>query len=350
MTQLPPTMTAAVFTAYGDIDNVVSVREDIPLPRNLGKNEVLIEVKAAAINPVDWKMIKGSIEMIMSSQWPKGVGFDFSGVIVDKHASCTRLNVGDHVWGMLHFTNTGSCAKYLKTNADVVGLKPKSIDFKEAASIPLVALTSWQALYSQAKIAQGNRVLVLGASGGTGAAAVQIAKAAGAYVAGTCSAKNVELVKQLGADEVIDYTAQNWWEVLSGAQYDIIYDTVGGYDTWTNSWRVLKSNGDFVTIAGDTQEDKLDVSGIFKTVGRVASRKFWSLISTPGYHNFTTSTNFGDLDKISKLVEEGKLKALIDSEYALKDTLAALQRNKTQRSVGKVVVNIDKIADDEVKQ
>jgi alcohol dehydrogenase len=333
-------MIAAVFGAYGDVNNVVSVRADIPVP-TITSDQVLVKVKAAAVNPVDWKMIKGSMEMILSNLWPKGIGFDFSGEIVKVGSSCARIKVGDLVWGMTHFTGTGTCAQYLAIPEKYVGIKPESLDWAEAASVPLVALTSWQALNRQVQVTQGMKVLVLGASGGTGAAAVQIAKSAGAFVAGTCSSKNVEVVKTLVADLVIDYTTQNWWDVLSGQEYDIVYDTVGGYDSWTHSHSVLKKNGNFVTIAGDVQGDKMNVFNITQMVAKVASRKFWSLISTPGYHYFATSTGYEDLNQVKALVDAGKLTALVDSKYPLSKTADALLRNKTMRAVGKVVVEID---------
>eukprot|EP00475_Leptophrys_vorax_P018629 TRINITY_DN2550_c0_g1_i1.p1 TRINITY_DN2550_c0_g1~~TRINITY_DN2550_c0_g1_i1.p1 ORF type:complete len:363 (-),score=105.22 TRINITY_DN2550_c0_g1_i1:93-1139(-) len=334
-------MTAAVFTHYDSPENNVQIQTDYPTPKTLEAGQVLVKVKAAAINPVDWKIMKGNMAMLLSSTFPKGIGFDFAGTVVAVGSGCNRMKAGDDVYGMGHFSETGTCAEYYRTWEKYLSIKPANIGFKQAAAIPLVALTSWQALYSQATVAEGNRVLVLGASGGTGLAAVQIAKAANARVVGVCSGKNAELVTSHGADEVIDYTQQNWWDVLRGQEFDIVYDTVGGYETWTNSWHVLKKNGHFVTICGDSQEKPMSVGEIVGTVSRVAGRKFWSMFSTPNYYNFATSTNFQDLDKISALVADNKFKLPLDSEYSLNQTADALLRNKTSRAVGKVIVVVD---------
>jgi NADPH:quinone reductase-like Zn-dependent oxidoreductase len=241
-------MRAAVYREFGEVDKILNIESDTTVP-TIEADEVLVKVEATSINPFDWKRAKGLFQLV-SKKLPFIPLEDISGVVVQVGSNCQRLRVGDKVFGKTK--GGGAAAEYCAISECLVAQKPYTLSHEEAGSIPLAGLTALQAL-KKGKIKTGQKVLILGGSGGVGSLAVQIGKAHGAYVAATCSTKNVQWVRDhLGADQVIDYTQQDWVQVLKGQEFDIVFDTVGG--GWNDANMVAKSGSHFVTIVGDTKE------------------------------------------------------------------------------------------------
>jgi len=231
-----------------------------------------------------------------------------------------------------------------------VSLKPKTLSHAEAAAVPLVALTSYQALTRQSGLKTGQKILVLGGSGGTGSFGVMLAKALGASeVAATCSSKNVDFVKSLGADKVIPYDQKQWAVELAGANYDVIFDTVGGKESYDNSFKVLKKGGVFTTIAGDKQGNDKDGKLDFKTAasvgGAVVGRKLASWFGSPSYQYFmldaASDKTRHELDHTTKLIDEGKVKVTIQKTYELKDVVSMWEESAGGRVRGKLTMKFD---------
>ncbi|HEY0244495.1 MAG TPA: NADP-dependent oxidoreductase, partial [Mucilaginibacter sp.] len=211
--------------------------EDIPVPIPAA-DEVLIKVYATSINPVDWKIREGQRKEKFPVNLPLTLGWDVSGVIEKMGNAVNNFKYGDEVYSRPDPTRNGTYAEYVVVKADLVSLKPKSVDHIQAASVPLAGLTAWQGLFQYGQLQAGQKVLIHAASGGVGTFAIQYAKAKGAYVIGTASESNIDFVKQLGADEVIDYKNEKFEDKLS--DIDLVLDTIGG-DTQKRSLKVLKN-------------------------------------------------------------------------------------------------------------
>jgi len=237
-------MKALVIRRYGN--NSVVQLESAPEPQ-LRPRDVLIEVHSASVNPIDFKIRAGKLKRIRQYPFPLILGCDVSGVVRKVGPQATRFKEGDPVFARLEKDRMGAFAELVAADQSVVAKKPKRVDHVHAAAIPLVALTSWQALAEEAKLNRGQKVLIHAGAGGVGSVAIPIAKHLGATVATTTSAKNVEYVKSLGADVVVDYTRQDFTQVLSN--YDAVFETLGGASE-TRSARVLKRGGVMVGIAG----------------------------------------------------------------------------------------------------
>lgn len=207
----------------------------------------MVEVVAASVNPVDLKIIEGKLKLILKYKMPLKVGSDFSGKVVKVGSNVKNYQVGDYVYGRVQKDRMGTFTNYLVVNEGDLALKPQNLTFEEAASLPLVALTSYQVLHEAMQIKPGDRVLIQAGSGGIGTVAIQLAKLAGAEVATTTSTKNVAFVKELGADHVIDYRKENFVEKLR--DYDYVFDTLGGQNL-ENAFKVVKPGGKVVTISG----------------------------------------------------------------------------------------------------
>jgi alcohol dehydrogenase len=317
---LPRGMKAAVLTQYveraEEIKDAVQFQEDFRVPC-IDDKQVLVRVHAAAINPVDYKFCFGRLRLILP-KLPWACGFDVAGRVVQVGAKCKRIKIGDRVMGMAYFRQTGSFAEYMAIPETNIALKPENATYAEAASLPLVGLTSYQALFDTARLEKGQKMLILGAAGGTGSIAVQLAASIGASrVVGTCSERNAEFVRGLGAHETIDYHSHNWWEALDGQDFDVIYDCVGGTELWTHSERVLKKGGIFVTIAGDLAAGKSTFPQLVLTGARLANRKFWSLFAGCRKYHFirTDAARSDQLDIIAQMVALGKIRPTVSSVY-----------------------------------
>ena len=320
-------MQAITLPQYGSPD--VLKFEDIPQP-TAADNQVLIKVHAAAVNPLDWHIMRADpflVRLTMGFFKPNDhrMGADFAGVIEAVGRNVTNVKVGDRVFG----ETMGAFAEYMTARADNVVKIPDNISFIEAAAIPVVGFTALQGLRDTGKIKAGDKVLVNGASGGVGSMAVQIAKAYGAEVTGVCSTRNLELVRSIGADAVIDYTREKI--TSNGKQYDLIYDAVGNLSVPTLQ-QALTPTGRAV-VAGLTT-----MAGMISLVirGKFVSKENGQWIGIMG----EAKPNQADLTFLANWLEAGKIKAIIDRSYPLKETPEAIRYLETKRARGKVIINI----------
>jgi len=239
-------------------------------------------------------------------------------------------------------TNCGACAEYVAISERCVAVMPKTTSYLEAASFPLIALTTVQGIGRYVR--DGTKILIIGGSSGVGSFAVQYAKAKGCYVSSTCSTKNLEMVSGLGADRVIDYTKENWGDLLAGGEYDVIFDCVGGIENWNSSSRVLKKKGNFVTIAGDVQ-DQMSVSRLFGIAGSWIGRNVMSLFNNPQYSYFTCNATRAhvQLIEVRQLIDGGFIKPVIDPEgiFTMDKLGDAFEKSMGGRTRGKIVIIID---------
>ncbi len=307
-------MRAAIINDYNAPVIVSNVkRPDLP------DDSVMVEVHAASVNPVDNYLRAGYLKGMLTLKFPYILGYDIAGLVIEAGKDVTKFAVGDAVFGRPNGMQAGTFAEYAAIKEVDLAKKPNNINFYEAASLPLVSLTAWQALVQRAHVKAGDKVLIHAGSGGVGSIGIQIAKSFGADVASTTSTPNVGIVKSLGADLVIDYKTQKFDDLIK--DYDIVLDTLGG-ETRTRSFPLLKKGGWLVSIVGE-----IDKSGIAETLG-VHQDAFFM---TPDGEQ---------LDEIAILVEQGKITPLIDRTYTLDQIQEALDYVQTGRAKGKVVIKI----------
>lgn len=307
-------MKAVQISSFGD-RSVLELNDiEIPTP---AANEVLIKVKCAAVNPVDWKIREGYLQPMLNHTLPLTLGWDVSGEVVAAGDQVTHLKPGDAVYSRPEITKNGSYAEYMTVVADEVAIKPGSLSWQQAAGVPLTALTAWQSLYELAKLAAGERVLIHAGSGAVGQFAIQLAKLRGAYVCTTTSSKNTDMVKSLGADRVIDYHEEDFSELRD---IDVVFDTIGG-DTLENSWKTLNKGGRLVSIAANPDEATAREHGV---------TAFFCFVQP----------NREQLDQLSELADAGKLIVNIDSEFGLDEVAKAHERSETGRAQGKIIINV----------
>lgn len=324
---------------YGD--NSVVRLMDLPVP-SLGDSEVLIQIKAASINPVDIKIRNGDLKFILPYRFPLILGNDCSGIVTAIGNKVLKFKVGDEVYTRPDKDRIGTLAQYIVAKESSVAKKPKNISFEEAASIPLVGLTSWQAFRERSSLRSGQRVFIPAGSGGVGTFAIQLAKYFGAYVITNTSTKNVEFVKSLGADEVIDYKAQDFSFVTS--DIDLVFDTMGG-DTQAKAFAILKRGGTLVSIVGPPTAVFAREFGLgmpMKAIATVLS--FWvhlkAALKGVRYVFLFMHPDGEVLQKIAKLIEDGAIKPVIDRVFKFENTDEAIAYVESGRARGKVVVSI----------
>lgn len=306
-------MKAAIIKKYGDKVQIV----DIPKPKLLA-DSVLIEVHAASINPIDNILRAGYMKDMLPISFPYIMGFDVSGVVKDVGDKVTKYTKGDEVYSRPNTLEAGALAEYIVVKEEDVAFKPAKLSHEEAASIPLAGLTAWQALVTMGKLQKGQKVLIQAGSGGVGTLAIQIAKHLGAEVATTTSAGNIEMVKNLGADVVIDYKTQKFEEELS--DYDLVFDLMGG-EILNKSFKVLKKGGRLVSIKGQ------DTDGLAEQYGvRFEAFFMWGSGEM--------------LTHLAQLIDSGVLKPTIDRSYSLQEIQEAYDYLQTGRAKGKVVIKV----------
>ncbi|KAF9164959.1 hypothetical protein BGX21_000734 [Mortierella sp. AD011] len=339
---LPKTMKAIQYTAPGKPADIFSFNETVPLPTVTGSN-ILVKVHASALNPVDWKLMKGGLPRFLMPKI-KVPCLDISGTVVATGPKAgKKFQIGDEVLAMLLFTHSGGLTEYTLVDESILAKKPKRWTFEQAAAWPLAAGTVWQALVDRGGIKKGDKVLINGASGGTGTIGVQVAKALGAYVVGVCSTANLELVKSIGADEVVDYKTTDVTEKYTNQDFDIIFDTVGSAEEiWAKRNTLMKPTANLIRIAA--RDDVFDSPLTLLAVGAdVGSKKVFSFLrSGPGYHLFTNHPNGDVLQNVIKVLDEAKAEPTIDSvyEFTLPSVLSAFERSQSGRAKGKIVVKI----------
>ncbi len=291
--------------------------EEVPTPEP-NDNEVLIKVYAAGINPVDWKIIEGHARERIPVKFPLIPGWDLAGVVEKVGKSVKNFNEGDEVFCKPELNMQGAYAEFIVVPESIVSIKPTNISFTDAASIPLAGLTAWQALFQYGHLKEGEKILIHAASGGVGSLAVQFAKTKGAYVIGTCSTDNVSFVKRLGADEVIDYTKENFEDELE--DLDMVFDTLGGEDQ-QKSISVLKSGGRIISIVSDEFEAEAKEKNI-------------------RLERFMASSNSEQLDEIAELIQQNSVVPVVSAVYSLEEASQALRLSKDGHVQGKLVLRV----------
>ncbi|KAF9943353.1 hypothetical protein BGZ67_000032 [Mortierella alpina] len=341
---LPKTQRSFHWTNPGKPAEVLSLDDSAPVPAISG-SDVLVKVHAAALNPVDWKLMRGGIVPRLLMPKVKVPGMDIAGTVVGVGPKASdRFHVGDKVMAMLNFAQSGALTEYTIVEASLLVKTPERWSFEQAAAWPLVATTVWKALVEYGKIKSGDKVLINGASGGTGTVGVQMAKALGAYVVGVCSTANVQLVKDLGADEVVDYKTTNVTEKYRNQDFDIVFDTVGSAaEIWANNKTLLKPTGNLIRISGP--DNTMDSPFTLLSAGvQIGSNKLVSFLKRgPGYHLFTALADGKILAKAVKTLDQvAKADPVIDSvsEFTLPAVLAAFDKSQTGRAKGKIVIKI----------
>ncbi len=312
-------MIAALIDRYGspDVFRIAETRDPA-----LGPTQVLVRVRASSVNPIDWKIRNGSLFFLTGLRFPKILGFDLAGEVVSSGANSSRFKPGDFVYARSDRKTGGAYAQLVAVGERALAPKPGNLSFREAAAIPLAGLTALQALRDKGGLRTGQKALVLGASGGVGVFAVQIAKALGAEVAAVCGTSNVDLVKSLGADRVIDYKTADVRRVAD--RFDVIFDAVGSYGALAMA-PLLEKRGRYVsTLPGPG----LIVAALTGLVSGKSAR-------------FIHVEPLGaDLEFLTSLAERGSFRPVIDSEFPLTEVAAAHRRSESKHARGKIVVNV----------
>lgn len=318
-------MKAILFTEYGSPDILRLMDIEIPTPKD---NEILVKVYATSANPADWHNMRGEPFLARLTNGlfkPKNprLGADLAGRVEAVGENVTQFKVGDDVFGGMALDGMGSFAEYVCTNENDLALKPAKLTFAQVASVPLAGYTALQGLRDKGQIRSGQKVLINGASGGVGTFAVQIAKSFGTEVTGVCSTRNLDMVRSIGADHVIDYTKKDFTK--NGQRYDLIFDAVGNRSV-SDLKRALNPNG-ICSVAGFTSMSRLFQIMLLggKNVGMMETAK----------------ANKKDLMIIKELLEAGKIVPVIDKTYPLSKTAEAIRYLETGRASGKVIIAVE---------
>lgn len=327
-------MKALQVNAYGEIKDSLAFNE-VAKP-NIQAKDLLIEVKAAAINPIDKVIILGYLKGMIPIPMPSTLAYDVSGIVVEIGADVKGFEIGDAVYSRVPQGQMGTLTQFVAVDNTVVAKKPENVSFEEAASIPLAGLTAFQCL-EHVGIKANDKVLIHAGSGGVGSFAIQYAKSKGAYVYTTTSTENVEWVKALGADRVIDYKKEDYKTIVTDA--DSVFDTLGK-EYSTDAFGVLKVGGRVVSIAGPMDEATAHAFGMAdyklpEDLAKVIETKKAS------YKFIWMHPSAEDLTTIKGLMEAGKIKAVIDTVYPFVESIAAFEHLATGRAKGKIVIKMN---------
>ena len=306
-------MKAAVFHEYEGPVEIAEVAKP-----ELQDSSVLVEVHAASLNPIDNILRAGYLRQMLELTFPHVKGYDVSGTVVEIGKNVKSVKIGDEVFARPNQMDAGSVAEFARIQEDELAIKPSNMTHEQAASVPLAGLTAWQALVTKGKIKGGSKVLIHAGSGGVGTLAIQIAKHFGAFVATTTSGKNAGLVKELGADLIINYTTQNFEDEVS--DYDLVIDTIGG-ETLVRSFKVLKKGGTMVSVKSQDNDNLAEKYGVHFE---------WFFMSPDGKM----------LSELAKLISQGTVKTVIDSIFRMNQAAEAFDRLATGRAKGKIVIAV----------
>jgi alcohol dehydrogenase len=315
-------MKSARIKGYGSTRDVIEIDQDSPVPKDPSEGKVLVKVNAAGVNPIDWKMSEGYLQQVMPIEFPATLGWDFSGIVEKTGAGVSDIKQGEEVYGQssVIIGGSGTFAEMALANADNIARKPITLSHEEAAGLPTVGVSAWQALVEIIGLSKGQKILIHGGAGGVGSIAIQLAKYIGAYVATTVSEKNKQFVKGLGADEIIDYKTQTFEDMLSH-DYDAVLDTVGG-ETYSRSFKILKKGSGIIvsTLEQPNQElmEKFGVKAIFE------------------FHQ----VNRERLTKLAQWVDQNYVHVEVDKTFPLDDAAKALDHQRIAHPRGKVVLAI----------
>ncbi len=311
-------MKAAQINAYGGSE-VVKINTNVVDPA-LSAGKVFIEIYAAGVNPADWKIREGYMQKMAPLQFPVTLGGDFSGIVKKVGEGVSDFKNGDEIYGQASVLGggSGSFAEFALANANTIAHKPKRVNHVEAAALPLAGVSALQGLIDHIKLRKGQKILIHGGAGGIGTFAIQIAKYLGAYVATTVSAEDVGYVKELGANEVINYKTQHFEDLLK--DYDAVFDTVGE-ETYERSFKILKKGGIIVSMLEQPHQDLTEQHGV-KAIAEYAQ---------------VTNEH---LSKLSELVDKGIIRVHVDETLPLEQATEALTHLQTKHVKGKVVLKI----------
>ena len=326
-------MIALQIISYGEINDSL-VFNELSKPA-VQSNDVLIEVKAAAINPIDKSIILGNLQGLLPIPLPSTSAYDVSGIVLEKGDGVSNFEIGDLVYSRVPHEQMGTLAEYVAVNSAAVSKKPGNISFEEAASVPLAGLTAFQSLEA-AGIKKDDRVLIHAGSGGVGSLAIQYAKAQGAFVYTTTSTTNLGWVKALGADRVIDYKTEDYRGIAKDV--DIVLDTLGQNHT-LESFEVVKQGGIVVSVVGPLDEASAKMLGMSdyklpEALAKASSNK------KAVYKFILMHPNGAHLNEIKSLIEDEKIKPIIDKVYPFSESIEAFTHLATGRAKGKIVVKV----------
>ncbi len=328
-------MKAFSVTHYGP-SGLQPVKVAAPI---VGPNDVLVEVKAASINPLDKMVRNGEFKQLLKYRLPFVLGHDVAGVVTEVGTDVDGFAVGDAVYARPRDLRIGTFAEQIAIDAADVALKPDQLSFVEAAAVPLVALAAWQALVDVAHVEPGQKVLVHAGAGGLGSTVIQVAKYLGAYVATTVSTKGVDKVRSLGADEVVDYTREDFTEVLSG--FDVVLDSLGPASV-ERSLTVLKRGGTAISVVGPPDPTFAAQLGrpALKPVMALLSRKIRRRAKQLGvrYRFLFMQANGDQLKTLAALYDAGTLQPVVDRTFPFDETVEAMAYVEQGKAKGKVVI------------
>lgn len=332
-------MKAIIAEQYGGAE-VLEVG-DVPVPR-VGPNGVLVQVHAASVNPVDWKLRQGRLHAVMPVVFPVIWGCDLAGVVTEVGPSVTLFKPGDEVYGMkdgyVGKTYRGTYAEYAVVPEKSLAARPSNLGHEEAAAVPATALTAWQSMVNQGRLKPGQRVLIHAGAGGVGVMAIQVAKAFGAYVAATASTRNQDFLRELGADLAIDYTREKIDKIRP--KFDLVLDGVGK-SVWADSFRALKAGGRLVTLTVPIPRESTGKIKFFATaIPALAGGIVRGLLGGKRLLVTRVKPRGGELEKITALIEAGKIRPIVERVFALEQVAEAHRLSEQGHVRGKLAIRI----------
>ena len=314
-------MRSARMKGYGSSSDVIEINQNTPAPNDPSAGKVLVKVKAAGVNPVDWKIREGYMQQRIPLQFPSPLGMDFSGSVEKVGEGASDFRQDDEVYGQASILSGGSgaFAEIALANADTIAHKPKSLSHQEAAGLPLVGVSAWQALVENIGLQSGQKILIHGGAGGIGSIAIQLAKHLGSYVATTVATNDKQFAKELGADEVIDYKTQTFEDLIH--DYYAVFDTVGG-ETYSRSFKVLKRGiGVIISMLEQPNQTLMEQFGV-KAIFQF------------------TQVNKERLTKLAQWVDQNNIRVNVDKAFPLEEAGKALDYQRNVHPRGKVVLAI----------
>lgn len=332
-------MKSLTFSRYGKQDNTAFSETPRPSPK---PDELLVQVHAVGLNPIDTMIPKGTFKPFLKFQLPATLGSDLAGIVVEVGSRVTRFKPGDAVFASIFDLGRGALAEFAVVPENAAALKPENLDFVQAASIPMVGLTSWQALKERARLKPGQKVFIPAGAGGIGTFAIQFAKHLGAKVGTTASTGKIDLVRSLGADEVVDYKKQEFEKVLR--DYDAVLGTVRG-DALEKSLQILKPNSTVVSLIGPPDAAFARARGMnffMRAVFGFLSRKIIRRARERGatYSFLFVRPDGRQLAEIGELLKAGRIRPVIDKVFRFDEVKEALAYLERGRATGKVVVQM----------
>jgi len=332
-------MKAFVVQNYGKKEDL-TLRE-VSRP-TIEEAEVLVEIYSAGLNQLDSKILSGEFKMILPYKTPFILGHDLAGIVIETGSKVTKFKIGDEVFARPSDHHIGTFAEYLAVEEKDLALKPKNLSMDEAAGVPLVALTAWQALVEIGKLKKGQKVFIQAGSGGVGIVAIQLAKYLGATVATTAGKASFPMLKELGADVLIDYKTQDFEAVLK--DYDLVLNSQDN-KTLEKSLNVVKTGGKIISISGPPTPafaHEIGASWIIRTVLSILSSGIRRKAKKKGvdYQFLFMKSSGKQLEQITKLIEDGHIKTVIEKVYSFSQTNEAMKHVASGRAKGKIVVKI----------